>query len=94
MESLALAAAVIVLGVFSLGLPAVLFAFRPPRSRPGRVFVFMLTPLAFAAGCFLFAVVVTSFRLFGLIFAVAAVVAFSRAFKAARGAASERSSGS
>jgi len=93
MESLALAAALIVLGVFTLGVPSVLFAFRPPRSRPGRVFVFLLSPLSFAAGSFLFAVVVTSFRLFGLVFAVSAAVAFFRALRSGR-SLSERPGGS
>jgi len=82
MESLAAAAAVIILVVFSLGLLATLFAFRPPRSAAGRVFVLVLTPLAFSAGAYLFFIVVTPFRLFGLAFAVAAAAAFKRALVA------------
>jgi len=82
MESLAAAVAIIILVVFSLGLLSTLFAFRPPRSTPGRAFVLVLTPLAFAAGTYLFFIVVTPFRLFGLAFAIAAAAAFKRALAA------------
>jgi hypothetical protein len=83
-ESLALAAALVIMTVFLLGTPAVVFAIRPPRSRFGRVALFLIAPLSFLSGLFLFSVVVTAFRLFGLGFMVASVVAVVRAVRSGR----------
>lgn len=84
MESLALAVTILVAGVFLLGIPSVVCAIRPPTSRAGRVILMVMAPFSFASGAFLFVVVVTSFRLFGLGFMFASTVAVVRAVRLTR----------
>jgi hypothetical protein len=81
-ESLALFVLVVLVAIFTVGLPSVFFAIRTPTSRFGRAMLLMLAPLSFSAGVFMFVRVVTAFRLFGLGFAAASVISVVRLLRA------------
>jgi hypothetical protein len=82
MESLALLAAVIVLGIIVLGLLATVTVFRSPRTAVGRVFILALNTMGIASGIWLAVLDIgTGARVIGLIVASASGISAFRTLK-------------
>lgn len=79
MESLALAAAVIVFSIIVLGVIATFTVFRTPKSAPGRIVALILNTIGIAAGAWLAALDIgMGARVIGAVVAIANAVSLVR----------------